>query len=84
MTFRAALFIGKQTAAFVLAKSITTSFAQGGNEIILAAAGKAIKDMPKPIPDDKGGALTIDGNVGVVSGHKVSVGKVVKPRGVRA
>ena len=36
--------------------------------------------MPKPIPDDKGGALTIHGNVGMVSGHKGSVKKVVKPQ----
>ena len=50
----------------------------GGNEVILAAAGKATKAMPKPIPDDKGGALTIYGNVGMVSGHKVSVRKVIK------
>ena len=47
----------------------------GGNEVILADAGKATKAIPKPIPDDKGGALTINWIVGVVSGHKVSVGK---------
>ena len=52
----------------------------GGNEVILAAAGKATKAILKPIPDDKGGALTIHGNVGMVSGHKVSVKKVVKPQ----
>ena len=48
----------------------------GGNEVIVvaAAAGKATR--PKPIPDDKGGAPTIHGNVGMVSGHKVSVKKV--------
>ena len=44
----------------------------GGNEVKLAAAGKA--GMPKLIPEDKGEALTIHGNVGIISGHKVSVG----------
>ena len=53
----------------------------GGNEVILAAAGKATKAMPKLILNDKNGALTIHGNVGMVSGHKVSVKKVVKPQG---
>ena len=52
----------------------------GGNEVLLAAAGKATKALPKPIPNDKGGALTIHGNVSMVSGRKVSVKKVVKPQ----